>query len=75
MRAARLADKTAWRGRRFKLADSEPDVPPEVSSTEDASEDAVIPTANDDAVLEEEPDEADVSGLVDHHEADDPKER
>jgi hypothetical protein len=34
-----------------------------------------MPAPSDDVVLEEEPDEGDISGLVDHHEPDDPKER
>jgi hypothetical protein len=33
-----------------------------------------MPAPNDDVVLDEEPDEADISGLLDHHEPD-PKER
>jgi uncharacterized protein (TIGR02300 family) len=74
-RAARATDKTASRGRSFELPDPEPDIPPEVASTEDANEEALAPAANDDVVLEEEADEADISGLVGHHEADDPKER
>ena len=71
-RAARFPDKTGWRSRSFKLPDAEPDVAPEVAST-DANEEARIPAPNDDVVLEEEPDEADISGLLDHHESE-PKE-
>jgi uncharacterized protein (TIGR02300 family) len=74
-RAARFTDKTGWRGRSPKSADSEPDLAPEVASTEDANEEALIPAANDEVVLDEVPDEGDISGLVDHHEPDDPKER
>jgi uncharacterized protein (TIGR02300 family) len=74
-RAGRFTDKTGWRGRSSKPPDPEPDVAPEVASTEDVNERALIPAPNDDVVLEEEPDEADISGLVDHHESDDPKER
>ena len=74
-RAARSTAKTGWRGRSFKPPDPEPDVAPEVASTEDANGEALTPTPNDDVVLEEEPDEADISGLVGHHESDDPKER
>ena len=74
-RAARFTDKTGWRGRSFKPPDPEPDVAPEaVRSTEDANEEALIPVPNEDVVLEEEPDEADISGLLGHHEAE-PKER
>ena len=71
-RAARFTDKTGWRAGSFKL----PAPQPEVAATEDANEEALGPAAGDDVVLEEEPDEAaDISGLVDHHEADEPKER
>jgi hypothetical protein len=75
-RTARFTDKTGWRGKSPKSADAEADVAPEVASTEDhADEEALIPAPNDEVVLEEEPDEGDISGLVDHHEPDDPKER
>jgi uncharacterized protein (TIGR02300 family) len=75
-RGTRARDKTDWRDRGFKLPDPEPDVAPEVASTEDANEEVLIPASNDDAVLdEEEPDEADISGLVEHDESNDPKER
>ena len=73
-RAARFADKTGWRGRSFKLPDAEPDVAPRGCVDRDANEEALIPAPNDDVVLEEEPDEADISGLLDHHESE-PKER
>ncbi len=73
-RAARFTDKTAWRGRSFKRPGPEPDAAPEVAATEDANEDALIPVANEDAVLEEEADETDITGLLGHHEAE-PKER
>jgi uncharacterized protein (TIGR02300 family) len=66
--AAGFTDKTGWRSRRVKrLADpeAEPDVAPEVAATEDAPDDA--PAPNDDVVLDEEPDEADISGLLDPH--------
>ncbi|MFZ1102606.1 MAG: TIGR02300 family protein [Hyphomicrobiaceae bacterium] len=67
-RSARFTDKTGWRGRSLKHP--EPDVAPEeVASTEEA----LIPTANEDVVLDEEQDEADIPGLLGHHEAD-PKE-
>jgi uncharacterized protein (TIGR02300 family) len=74
-RSARSTDTTGWRGRSFKPTDPEPDVAPEVASTEDANEEALVLAPNDDVVIEEEPDEADISGLVGHHESDDPKER
>src|SRR5262245_47587256 len=74
-RSTRFTDKAGWRGKSVKPPDPEPDVAAEVASTEDANEEAPIPAPNDDdVVLEEEPDEADISGLVGHHESDDPKE-
>jgi uncharacterized protein (TIGR02300 family) len=74
-RSARLPDKTGWRGRSLKAPDPEPDVAPEVASTEDANEEGPVPAPNDDdVVLDEEPDETDISGFVGHHESDDPKE-
>jgi uncharacterized protein (TIGR02300 family) len=72
-RAARFTDKAGWRRRSFKLPDPEPDAPSEVASAEDANEQAPMPAPTDDVVLEEEQDEADISGLLDHHEPD-PKE-
>ena len=71
-RSARFTDKTGWRGRSLKHP--EPDVAPEaVASTEDANEEALIPAPSEDVVLDEESDEADIPGLLGHHEAD-PKE-
>jgi uncharacterized protein (TIGR02300 family) len=70
---ARYTDKTSWRSRSFRHA--EPDSTPEEGTpTEDGHEEPLAPAANDDIVLEEETDEADISGLVEHHETD-PKER
>src|SRR5262245_4902067 len=78
-RAARFTDKTGWRGRPFKHPDPEPpgsesDVEAEGAPEEDANEGPSLPTPNDDAMLDEEPDEADISGLVDHDEPN-PEER
>jgi uncharacterized protein (TIGR02300 family) len=73
-RAARFTDKTGWRGRGFRPADAEPDVAADAPAVEDATEETLIPGPNEDAVLEDEPDEADISGLLDHHESE-PKER
>jgi uncharacterized protein (TIGR02300 family) len=73
-RAARFTDKTGWRGRSFARPGPEPDTPVEVAAPEDPSEEAPIPIANEDAVLEEETDETDMTGLLDHHE-EEPKER
>jgi uncharacterized protein (TIGR02300 family) len=73
-RAARFTDKAGWRGRGFKRHDPEPDAAQELAAPEDATEKALIPVPNEDAVLEEEPDEGDITGLLGHHVAE-PKER
>jgi uncharacterized protein (TIGR02300 family) len=65
---ARFTHKTGWRSRNFKHAD--PDVAPEVKSSEDGNEEAAVSVPHDDVVLEEEQDEADVAGWVDHHQSD-----
>jgi uncharacterized protein (TIGR02300 family) len=69
-------DKTGWRGRRFKHPEPEPardpEIPPGGAAAESAPEEAPAPI--DDIVLDEEPDEADISGLLDHHAAE-PRER
>jgi hypothetical protein len=70
-RASRVTNKTGWRGRTFKHP--APDVAPDVASAEEGSEAPFVPASNHDVVLEEDPDEADVSGLIGHHGAD-PKE-
>jgi uncharacterized protein (TIGR02300 family) len=72
-RAARLADKTGWRGRDFKLPEPEPDGAPEAVVAGDGTEEALAPGPSEDVVLDEEPEEADLSGLVGHHDAE-PKE-
>jgi uncharacterized protein (TIGR02300 family) len=78
-RASRFTDKTTWRGRNFRHPDPEPepDGAPEVASTDAADEEGLSPAPNDDVVLEEEAEDADISGLLGHHETDpsDPKER
>jgi uncharacterized protein (TIGR02300 family) len=73
-RGARFTDKAGWRGRGFKRPDPEPDAAQELAAPEDATEKALIPVPNEDAVLEEEPDEGDITGLLGHHVAE-PKER
>jgi hypothetical protein len=73
-RAARFTDKTGWRGRSFNRPDPEPDTSLEVAAPEDPAEEPPIPAPNEDAVLEEETDETDMIGLLDHHE-EEPKER
>lgn len=73
-RTTRFTDKTGWRGKSFKLPDPEPDAAPDIASAEDANEEAPIPAPNDDVVLDEESEEADISGLLDHHESSAPKE-
>jgi uncharacterized protein (TIGR02300 family) len=80
LRAAGFTGKTSWRGRRINRpadpgaephADPEPDVPPEVAAAEEAPEEA--PAPSEDVVLDEEPDEAEISDLLDYPESD-PKE-
>jgi uncharacterized protein (TIGR02300 family) len=68
-RAARFTDNAGWRGRGFKPPDPGPDAAEALAAPEDATEKALIPVPNEDAVLEEEPDEGDVTGLLGHHEA------
>ena len=58
-------------------ADTETAVRPEAATGEElemAPEDAAEAVADDDIVLEHEPDDGDVSGLVDH-DVEEPKER
>lgn len=66
-RAAGFASKTDWRSRRFKRPDPEPDVAPEIATAGDAPE--ATPVPNDEVVLDEGPDGADISGLLGHREA------
>jgi uncharacterized protein (TIGR02300 family) len=70
--AAGFTEKTSWRSRRVKRPDPEPDDAPEDAAAADAPDEA--PAVNDDVVLDEESDEADISGLLGHHEAE-PRER
>ena len=72
-RAASLTGKTGWRGKGFKRPDPEPDVAAETVAAEEATE-APAAVPDEDAVLEQEPDDADVAGLVDH-DPEDSKER
>jgi uncharacterized protein (TIGR02300 family) len=67
-RAGRFTDKTGWRNRSFKHPESDSEA--ETGSTEDTNEEPLAPALNEHAVLDEEPDEADISGLVGHHESD-----
>lgn len=68
--------KTSWRSRGFKRADPEPEIAVETAAGEDSTEEAPSPSPGpeEDVVLEQEPEEADVSGLVGHQVAE-PKER
>jgi hypothetical protein len=78
-RDAEFTDKTGLRGRRFKRpnlgagVDAAPEAEPEVALAASA-EDREAPEPNDDVMLDDEPDEADISDLLGHREAD-PKER
>jgi uncharacterized protein (TIGR02300 family) len=73
-RATRFTDKTGWRGRGVKRPDPEPDASLEAATPEDSTEEASTPVPDEHAVLEEEADETDITGLLGHHEAE-PKER
>jgi uncharacterized protein (TIGR02300 family) len=78
-RAAPFTGKTGWRRKAFRRPDPEPDAPepdaPDTAASDDATEEAPSPVSNEDVVLDEqEPDEADVTALVDHRDAD-PNER
>ena len=73
-RSARYTDKTGWRSRSLKPPEPEPDdAPEEVAAADDATEGALAPGPSEDVVLDDEPDEADLSGLLDHQESE-PKE-
>jgi uncharacterized protein (TIGR02300 family) len=73
-RAGRSTEKTGWRSRSFKQPEPEAgDSDVEAGSSEDTNEEPLAPASNEHAVLDEEPDDADLSGLVGHHEPD-PKE-
>ena len=69
---AGFTDKTSWRGRRSKQppeAESAPqsdESEPAVADAEDGPEEET-PSPSDDTVLEEEPDDADISGLLHRH--------
>jgi uncharacterized protein (TIGR02300 family) len=82
-RRAPAAGKTGWRQHIKKPSPMLPDADAEIAvrredaageELETATEDAAEAVADDDIVLEHEPDDADVSGLVDH-DVEEPKER
>jgi uncharacterized protein (TIGR02300 family) len=79
-RAGRFTNKTGWRGRAFERADAEPPAAPrhdalEPAATEDAAEEGLGPVQSEDVVLDEqEPDESDVSSLIEH-DGPEPEER
>jgi uncharacterized protein (TIGR02300 family) len=82
-RRAPAAGKTGWRQHIKKPSPVLPDADAEIAvrredaageELETATEDAAEAVADDDIVLEHEPDDADVSGLVDH-DVEEPKER
>jgi uncharacterized protein (TIGR02300 family) len=71
-RPTRFINKTGWRSRAFGRPDSGTQAAPgrdalEPAATEETAEEGLGPVQSEDVVLDEqEPDEADVSGLVDH---------
>lgn len=80
-RLASFAGKTSWRSKGFKrwdptlpVADPEQDATAEAVAAEDVSEETASAVPEDDIVLEQEPDDGDVSGLV-GHDVEQPKER
>jgi len=83
-RVASLAGKTSWRSRSFKrpsptrpvadAGDSHPSETAVVDAVEDAPDEAPSQVPEDDVVLEQEADDGDVSGLLDHG-AEAPKEQ
>jgi uncharacterized protein (TIGR02300 family) len=73
-RAASHTGKTSWRSRSFKRPEPEPEVAEASAAVEDADEETPAPAPEEDVVLEQEPEEADVSGLV-GHDVVDPKEQ
>lgn len=83
-RSSPSAGKTSWRSKGFKRpgptppveADAEFVASPEVEAVEDAVEETADADAgaDDDIVLEQEPDDGDVSGLVDR-DVEEPKDR
>ena len=89
-RTAPLTGKAGWRGKRVKPpgptpgADPEGSVSAEVATSEEQREETESVTeetesvteivADDEIVLEQEPDDSDVSGLVDH-DVEDPEEQ
>lgn len=76
-RMAPFSQKTGWRSKGFKRPEPVPMAEPESAeapAAEDAAEDTATPVAEDDIVLEHEPDDGDVSGLI-VHEVEDPKDR
>jgi uncharacterized protein (TIGR02300 family) len=82
-RAGTYSTKTAWRSKSFKRpgptlpVEADPEViAPEAAVVDDAdaTEEVVDAGPEDDIVLEQEPDDGDVSGLVDH-DVEEPKDR
>ena len=80
-RVAPVGGQTGWRSKGFKRPEPvvsepnpEPAAAPAVASAEDAAEEPATAAAEaeDDVILEQEPDDGDVSGFVD---LEDPKER
>ena len=66
-RAAPYSRKTAWRSRPFKHAEApidDPAVPSQIAEAADAADEAVSAAPEDDIVLDQEQDDAEVSGLA-----------
>ena len=79
--AAAANGSTGWRNRNAKhaiapLPEPKPKIAPadDLPEDEEASEEGASPVLEDDIVLEQEPDDGDVTGLVDR-EADDQRDR
>jgi uncharacterized protein (TIGR02300 family) len=80
-RVASLAGKTSWRSRGFKrpapalpAVDAADSHSSETAAVEDAPDEAPSQVPEDDVVLEQEADDGDVTGLLDHA-AEGPKEQ
>ena len=72
--AGQFTDKTGWRRKAFRHPDPEPDAA-DAAANDNANGEALSPVSEENVVLDEqEPDEADVTSLVDHRD-EEPRER